>query len=391
MNLVPRQLLLAGAIALFTLGAAYQIKGNVELVAGTEPGSAIDLRNRDREQALFTAGKNPFDHMVASQPPWAYAFGIVLTWPQWPAVRVYWAILNGLALAFLMLWAWRQPRDATIEGRLLLMGAAVAFGGACTATEVGQVSIIVTALLAGALWCDRTGREYLCGLLVALAMIKPTMAAPFAVALIVAARYRAAAAAAAYGTAATGLTWIVTGAPPLRMLQQMAHDAAAYAGTGTLGLTDVAAMLGASPEAAVWLPLLIAVPGLLLMVRARPSLVVCFGVAAVWARLWTYHKSYDDLMLVFVLVPLGVLALGRSRSTAAAIAFVVMGVLEWIPGAVLARPAIQIAQLAVWPAALILLVQLRRATRAADGDPAQPRRAGSSAYLIAKNCSADLS
>ena len=43
-----------------------------------------------------------------------------------------------------------------------------AFGGSCTATEVGQVSIIVTALLAGALLCDRHNRPWLCGLLVAL-------------------------------------------------------------------------------------------------------------------------------------------------------------------------------------------------------------------------------
>jgi hypothetical protein len=391
MNLVPRQFVLACAVALFALGAAYQVKGNIELIAGSMPGSAVDLKNRDMEQALFAEGKNPLDQMVGSQPPWAYAFGMLLTWPEWPAVRVYWAIINAIALAFLMLWAYRQPRDATIETRLLLAAAVFAFGGSCTATEVGQISIIVTALLAGALWCDRTGREYLCGLLVAFAMIKPTIAAPFALALIVAARYRAAATAAAYGAVATGITWIVTRTSPLHMLQQMAHGAANYITDGTLGLMDVAAMLGASPEAAVWLPLIVAVPGLLLMLSGRSSLGLCFAVATVWARLWTYHKSYDDVMLVFLLVPLGVLALGRVRSTTAAIAFCTMGALAWIPGGLLALPQVQILQFAVWPAALVLLLHLAHRVRATEDDPAQQRRAQSSAYLMAKNCSVDIS
>jgi hypothetical protein len=362
-NLAAGRLTLACALALFALGAAYQVKGNIELIASTAPGSAVDLKNRDMEQAFFAQGKNPLDEMVGSQPPWAYAFGMLLTWPEWPAVRVYWAVLNALALAFLMAWAYRQPRDATIETRLLLMAAVFAFGGSCTATEVGQISIIVTALLAGALWCDQAGRGYLCGLLVAFAMIKPTMSAPFAVALLVAARYRAAAAAAAYGAVATGITWAVTRTSPLHMLQQMAHDAADYINAGTLGLMDVAAMLGASPDAAVWLPLLVAVPALLLMWRARASLVLCFAVATVWARLWTYHKSYDDVMLVFVLIPLGALALGGLRSRAAAVAFFTMGVLAWIPARLLALPEIQILQFAVWPAALLLLLRVQAANR----------------------------
>ncbi len=42
-GIIPRRLVLAWALALCALGAAYQIKGNADLIAGTSPSSAIDL------------------------------------------------------------------------------------------------------------------------------------------------------------------------------------------------------------------------------------------------------------------------------------------------------------------------------------------------------------
>ena len=369
-----RHLVLLCVLALCALGAAYQIKGNVDLIGGTTPGSAVDLRSRDLELVMFVQGQNPFDYMTASQPPWGYPLGLILTWPAWPEVRVYFAVLNAAALAFLMWWAYRQAGEAPREVRLLMMAAVFAFGGSCTATEVGQISIVVTALLAAALWFDQSQRHGLCGLFVALAMIKPTIAAPFAVALVVTGRFRAAAAAASYGLAAAGATWLITGASPFHMLQQLSTSAASYVGDGTLGLVDVLGALGVGSSAQVALaPLIVAVPGLVLMARSRPSLGLAFAVAAVWGRLWTYHKSYDDVMLVFLLVPLGVLAFER-RSRGALAAFVGMGLLAWIPGRLLVLPEIQMLQLAVWPFALAFLILSARAGSAAPAASTSPAK-----------------
>lgn len=369
-----RAAILAGAIGLVALGGVYQVKGNADLVWGTDRAAAIDLRNRDIEHTIFARGENPFDSFEASQPPWGYPLGLALTWPDWPAVRIYFAVLNGFALAFLMWWAYREPRAASTEVRLLLMAAVFAFGGSCTATEVGQVSIIVTALLAGALVCDRAGAGAWCGLLVALAMIKPTIAVPFAVALLVTGRYRAAAAAAAYGAAASAFAWAVTGTDPLHMLQQMAGGAAKYVGDGTIGIMDLLASFGIVSAAQVALtPIIVAVPAMAVMTLSRRSLTLAFAVAAVWGRLWTYHKSYDDVMLAFLLVPLGVLAF-TARSRAALVAFVAMGALAWIPGRLLALPEFQMLQLAVWPAALAALVLSSRPRTASHASPATSRQ-----------------
>jgi hypothetical protein len=370
---VARAAVLTWAMALFGLAGAYQVKGNLDLIWGTEPSSAIDLRNRDIEQSYFLQGRNPFDYFDGSQPPWGYPVGVAMTWPEWPVVRAYFAVLNVIALAFLMAWAYAESRDAPVAARLLLMAAVAAFGGSCTATEVGQISIIVTALLAGALWCDHRNHSYWCGLLVGLALIKPTISAPFAIALVIAGRFRAAAAAAGYAAAATAVTWTVTGDSPLRMLEQMAAGAAKYVDAGTLGVMDALAAFGVVSSAQVAMtPLVVSVPALAVMWLHRHSLTLAFAVAAVWGRLWTYHKSYDDVMLALVLVPLGVVAFTtRSRSVWAA--FAALGAVSWIPGRLLALTPVQLLQLAIWPVALMALVAASRLRVAPAPSPASER------------------
>lgn len=345
------------ACGLLALTVVYQGKGNLDLVWGRDPGSAVDLMNRDHEQALFTQGKNPFDHKTGSQPPWGYPAGVLFTWPDGEAVRPYFALVNALALLGLLWWTYWALPDGRPDERWLLVAAVGAFGGSCTATEVGQIGIVVTALLAAALWCDARGHEWWAGLLVAVSLIKPTMSGPFAVALLVAGRWRASAVAAGYGVVASLVTWGVTGATPWHMLGQLARGAGGFANEGTFGLNHVLEAIGVAaalrnPMAA----LLVTLPGLALMWKVRQSLPLTFAVAALWGRLWTYHKSYDDVMLAFVLVPLGVLALRRPLFSATTVVFGLMGLLAWVPGRVLALEPVQIAQLLVWPVALGLVV-----------------------------------
>jgi hypothetical protein len=356
--------LAAGALLLLT--GVYQAKGNLDLVWGTTPGSAVDLLNRDREQDLFARGENPFDHNTGSQPPWGYPTGVLFTWPAGQAVRPYFAILNAAALLVVMWWASRAAPSGRPEERWLLMAAAGAFGGSCTATEVGQVGIVVTALLCLSLWADERGHDWWAGVLVGLALIKPTISAPFAVALLLTGRWKASLAAAAYGAAASLVTWAVTDTAPWHMLGQLARAAGTYSDDGTLGLVEVLAPLDVpaalrNPIAA----LLVTVPGVLLMFLVRGSLPLAFAVAAVWGRLWTYHKSYDDVMLVFLLVPLAAAALRRPALSLPLVIFGLMGVLAWVPGRILALDVVQGAQLIAWPVALAVVLAHAHAGRRA--------------------------
>lgn len=358
------------ACGLLALTVAYQGKGNLDLVWGRDPGSAVDLLNRDHEQDLFTRGLNPFEHKTGTQPPWGYPAGVLFTWPEGPAVRPYFAVINAAAFVGLLWWTYVVSAGRRPDERWLLVAAVGAFGGSCTATEVGQIGIIVTALLAAALYYDARGQAWLCGLLVAIALIKPTMSGPFAVALLVAGRWQASLVAAAYGVIASLITWAVTGVAPWLMLAQLAAAAGGFANEGTYGLNHLLADAGVpstlrNPLAA----LLVTLPGLALMWRVRHSLPLTFAVAAVWGRLWTYHKSYDDVMLAFLLVPLGLLALRRPLVSPASAAFAAVGLLAWVPGRILGLEPVQMAQLVVWPAALGVLVQGTTAPSVPTGPP----------------------
>lgn len=345
-------LLWCGLFAIGSLALIYQAKGNYLLVLGPDDSDAVDLFHRTQEQGFFEQGKNPHDYMTGSQPPWGYPVGWLLTWPKWPAVRIYFAVINIVAQAVIAAWVWRFSQLARLEKACLILSL-LAFGGSCTATEVGQISIVVTALLVGALWCDTAGKSSGCGLLVALSLVKPTISLPFVAAILMTRRWIALQVLVVYCAAATTFCWVVTQTTPWHMLRQLAEKAADYIDHGTIGLVDVLKACGIPPAQITLLtPLLVVLPSLLCMLLCRKSLLISFAIAAVGGRLWTYHKSYDDIMLLFLLFPLGWLACRRRSISPALILFLLIGILAWLPGRWLALREVQLLQLVAWPFAL---------------------------------------
>jgi len=119
---MKKAIVLLAPVVLMALAAAYQLKGNVHLLVGESHGDAVDLRNRWAETHYYLRGVNPYDvcfhnapslrdmadrlgtrevpvdpHLGmtdGSQPPWGYGTGLLLTWPDWPEVRYYFAAVN---------------------------------------------------------------------------------------------------------------------------------------------------------------------------------------------------------------------------------------------------------------------------------------------------------
>jgi hypothetical protein len=77
------------------------------------------------------------------------------------------------------------------------------------------------------------------------------------------------------------------------------------------------------------------------------STLTLFAIAATTGRLWGYHRPYDDVMLVFLLVPLGKLAL-TDRSISTVLAFCLVGLSLWMPNKHIPRPVFQFAQISSW-------------------------------------------
>jgi hypothetical protein len=367
------------------LASAYLVKGFCGLVAGEERSDAVDLRLRWTEQRYFLRGQNPYDvwarhhprgtaHGVPApvgrdasvepslgntepaHPPWGYASGLLLFWTEWPAARSYYAALNLLALLVIAAWAYRVGASAGPVGGPLLAVAMLAIGGTCTALEVGQYGLIVVALLVAALRLDEAGHQAWSGLLVGLAMCKPTIAGPFFLALLVRRRYRAAGTAALYWAVTSLAVWLTVKTGPLEMLRQMVQMGGSIADHGTAGFTELLLATGLDGARAT-LAAMVLVLALLVPLMAwwpEKSLASAFVVAAVAGRLWTYHKNYDNVMLVFLLVALGALALQRN-SRAAALGFLAVGLWLWLPPRLAGPTTVQVLQAFTWPVGLLAL------------------------------------
>jgi hypothetical protein len=375
--------LASGVLGLLAL--AYIAKGNWSLLLGQERSDGVDLKLRWTEQRYFLRGQNPYDVWAANDPrgrdagpertradrpdqvalelggpepahpPWGYISGLAFFWPEWPWTRLYYAALNFIGLLILAAYAFHVAAESKPLAGVLLATATLAIGGTCTALEVGQYGVLAVSLLAAALWLDEAGWPVSSGLLVGVALFKPTIAGPFFLALLARGRWRAATATLAYCGMGSLIAWAVTGTGPLEMLRQMAVMGGSIADLGTLGPIHALLAAGLDGRSATLAAVtLLVVPGLMaLYAWPNRSLPAAFAVAAVVGRLWTYHKGYDNIMLVFLLVPLGDLALRQGGT--AWLTFGTVGLSLWLPQRLCEAPFVQIMQDIVWLAGLAFL------------------------------------
>ena len=302
----------------------------------------IDLRLRWVEQRYIVRhGQDPFDLYFHNQPegpvvpprpitrdatidpdlgpvlrlpypPWTYALASLIWWPPWPQVCWWASLLDLLGLMLIARWAYRTGRRAGLSEGVVVALISLACCNYFSVLFTGQLGIVVLAFLVAALLLDRAGNDGFSGAMLGMAMIKPTIALPFFLIPLVRGRWASLAVGAAAVGLGTAAVWARTGVSPVEMLQQMTAVAEQIEipkgepGPVTwligLGLSASAAMKAAmaaflTPSAAAMWAL-----------RRRP-VEVLYAVAAVTAQVWTHHKTYDDVVLLLLVVPLVTLAL----------------------------------------------------------------------------------
>ncbi len=391
------------ACLLTVLAAVYLARGLWNL-AMDDP-SAGDLRMRWSAQRYVFERQNPYDvqaHVwtlqegreppvterrveprsdlgapgIVGDPPWAFVSGALLFAPGWPAVRWTYAALNLLALGGIGRWAWKQGRPFGWRGAWLLSASALALGAHSTTLGVGQTGTIVVALLAAALMLEERGKSAGSGFLVGVANLKVNVAAPFLLPFLARRRVTALGAAAAYWTVSSCLVWWWIETDPVECLRQMLWGASILeeADAGVLSLLARAGVGG---------PLAVAVLAggtcclgwwILRRLVDRPPLVA-FAVACVVARLWTYHRVYDNVLLVFLLVALGVAFL-RERSARYACGFLAVGFSLWTPTRFADGAGLATVHLLIWLAGATLLLRAKEASAAPRRRTLAPLRAG---------------
>jgi hypothetical protein len=363
---------IVGAVLLGVLGVLYLAEGFYRALFGPLPQ---DLARRWLENAYFVRRISSFDVFDGTvpvapdigtahpggYPPWSLPVALLVAPPvDQDVLQVYFALLNALALVSI---AWFVRRLAAPHGRAaiaLLVASVSAISANAVVLRNGQYGLIVNAFLTSVLASLVLARPGQAGFFLALSALKPQSSGPFALLLFAKGRRVGVATAAAtlLVCAFAAALWLERS--PLRLLSQVFGQASHWEG-GDAGVLRLCLVLGFPREVAI--PVLAAgsmlAGAVLAYVHRSRSLLVQAAIACVVARLWTYHRRYDDLLLMFLLLPLALAALER-RAKGLWAAYVAVGLTLWLPlREVDHTPALIALKVGIWVAGLAALLSSR--------------------------------
>jgi hypothetical protein len=352
----PRAIRVLCALSLL-LAVALLGKGFVQFAL--VPGAGFDQRLQWKAAQYYLRGVNPFPVSLYYQdvarrtgrdegpgylpqvgwpeevvyPPSSTLTQIALYgWPSLPFTRWIFVALNLVAAAVVAWWS-RGLIGGPPETRWLFAGLALVNLGYSQTLINGNYGILVVAALMLA-FALRERHPVTAGLVLGVALVKPTLSAPFVVLLLADRRYRALVVMTAVAAASVALSVVLTGDGPLVLVRQSLEGTARFAkapyaiwqllrawGTGTAFALAV--------NAAVFM-----IPFVVVLWRAvakgtvETSWLALAALAGVVARLFTYHNSIDNVVLTFLVLALARLAVDRRDAWATALlAAVVLSVL----------------------------------------------------------------
>jgi hypothetical protein len=292
-----------------------------------QPGEmgAIDLMQRHNEVQAWFAGRPVYgDIETAVYPPASY----VILWPLigWPAetpTRWIWAGTTVLALIGLVSLCVRESGANTPLHRTFV--ALIPLSMYATGATIGNGQLVVhalTVLMAGLLLLKSKAqsrrKDLLAAVLVLLALVKPTVTAPFFwIVLFVPVTLRPAILVLLGYIALSFFAVLFQGTGLIPLLFKWAHYAKGGADWGTArgGYANEHSWLNAigiegweGPASLLALMIL----GLWTHRNRRADIWTLMAVAALVARFWTYHLWYDDLLILLPMIALFRIANRRS-------------------------------------------------------------------------------
>jgi Glycosyltransferase family 87 len=361
------------AIIFLLLGLAYIIKGFYHLTIDRQ--GAIDLLYRWKEQQYIYRGLYPYDIREGSlkidpqigaiesggYPPWAFFTGFFFV-PGFSLelTRFYFAILNAIALVIVAIFSYQIGIPYGRSQALFAMSASLAFGSNGTTLLNGQYGIIINAFLIAMFWSFQKHKNIWMGIWLAIAMVKPNISAFYFLILLVHRRTKALLSFFIYIIGASAIIWIVTKTDPIYMSNAILIQSRYFADEGYSSINFLT-NIGIDPKiATIVLALVgaIAIAGMFYVCRDR-SLLTLFAIASVIGRVATYHRFYDNVMLVFFWLALVEIAF-RSPRAINLLMIALVGMTLWLPGRIVEIPGIgsvvESIQIVVWIVALVYLL-----------------------------------
>jgi hypothetical protein len=347
----------------------------------TSPWGAIDLRMRHNEVHRWFGGMSVYPDLGdAVYPPASYAIlWPLLGWLPVTPARWLWAVTSVAALVWLArLTVQESGADTRLERAFAALLPLSLYGAGATIGN-GQLIVHLLPLLVTGLLLNSRGRpawrrDLFTAALVLLALAKPSVAAPFLwILFIVPGRPRPTLlVAVGYGILTLSAS-LFQPSDPCSLLGDWAGRASEVAAQA--GQTNVHMWLAALGREEWILPaslLVLAGLGLHVYRHRHSDLWLLLGVTAIVARLWTYHRWYDDLLLLLPMIALFRIA-KRDRSPASgdvlAGGLVALTLLTTLaPGGLYLLPPpwknlYVTGQVAVWIGVLVFLVYCARKER----------------------------
>jgi hypothetical protein len=364
---------MAALVLLLAIGALQRLADGVAALAW-RPEAPVDLGFRWSEVQRWFAGQRVYEADAAAYPPAAYPLlWLVVGWLDLAGARLLWAVTSLAGLGCLV-WLWVRETGARTG---LGAAAAALLPPSVYATRAvlvnGQITLhVLPATVAAVLLVQRRppswGRDLAGAGLFLVGLAKPTVAAPFLWFLVLARRpWRPLLLLGAGYVALTLLASAFQPFDPVNLLRQFVagavQDAARSAETAHANphsWLGAAGLRWASGPAS-----LLALAGLgVLLWRAQGGDVwLGLGLAAIVARVWTYHHRYDDLLLLLPAIALARQLTRRSGSIpdgAASTMLFVLGASLLLPARLIVPPStwiatVETAQTIVWLATAVFV------------------------------------
>lgn len=316
----PRRLALAFLAASLALSA-----GNVLRFIVSYSLPMNDALWRWQECAYVLQGVNPFDVMTGARDaspfigalaasggtvPWAYVLGNLINpgWCSFATVRLYLLALYATlpVLCAMCVYAYLLDHRYTASRGRALAASLLVFAPSLWANAVffGNQSGIICCLIILALFLLQE-HEVLAGVLLAVAMCKPQIAAVFFLPLLVKRRWKAIGTAAAIVLASWAAAVAMTHTGVLEMLLQMLNQGLGYTNSyySYFGLFNILLQFGLSSRVVLVLDVLLGVGlfALLARVMFRERLdddwLAWFALLSVISTCWFYKQSHDYVIL----------------------------------------------------------------------------------------------
>jgi len=309
-----------GTVALWTAVAVMAVLAALKLgiefqrlIRDPGPTGAIDLLLRHHDVQSWFGGVDVYKYVwTAVYPPASHVIlWPLLGWLEVPPARWLWAAVTVLALVWFSRIAIRESGTRRRPERLFaaLMLLSMNATGVCVGN--GQISLLVLPLVTAAVLGLRRGNggwkdDLLVGLLVLVSLVKPNLSAPFFwLVLFLPGRLRPAI---LVGMGYAALTLFSAAFQEAGLIQLFKDwirlsksDCTPY------GSADLHVLLRSIGLEGWMFPaslLVLLIHGVWVWFHRRADIWVCLGVTALVARFWTYHRLYDDVLVVLPMIAL---------------------------------------------------------------------------------------